>query len=121
MPYSLQHFLMIMPIEYYYNKVFFPGYGDIYPETIGGKIFAILLSLIGIPICTYMIATLGSLFCMTFSNVKYWLKKDILKKDVEKKVTIYCVLQCTAITLSFVVISGLLTAFDEGKHIYKHI
>ena len=87
-----------------------------YPETTGGKVFAILFSLIGIPVCTYMIATVGSLFCMTFSNVKYWLKKDMLKQQVEPKVTIFCVMQCMAITLSFVVISGLLRAADEGKY-----
>lgn len=96
------------------------GYGDVLPETVGGKIFAIFFSFIGIPVCTYMVATVGSFLCMQFALLKYRVRKNLLKQQVEMKVSIYCVIQCTTITLLFVVMAGVIIATAEGTSYCFH-
>jgi voltage-gated potassium channel len=41
------------------------GYGDIYPRTVGGRIVAMLLMLVGIGFISVLTATIASLFVKT--------------------------------------------------------
>ena len=74
----------------------------------------VAFSLIGIPVCMFTLATMGSLFCEVFVKFKVWIKSRISQGNIERRPTVYCVIQCGAITLLFVIICGIGVASLEG-------
>jgi hypothetical protein len=44
------------------------GYGNICPVTVGGKLFTVVYSLVGIPLCLGYLAEVGRLLTMTLQT-----------------------------------------------------
>ena len=59
---------------------FTTGYGDIVPETDGGKLFLIPFAIIAIPSHMLAVATLGFIISDGFSNLESFITRKILKK-----------------------------------------
>ncbi|XP_065068027.1 TWiK family of potassium channels protein 18-like [Rhopilema esculentum] len=94
------------------------GYGDIYPTTSWGKAFVVAFSLIGIPVCMFTLATMGSLFCEIFVKFKAWIKSKIYsQRNIQRGPTVYCVIQCGAFTLLFVITCGMgIATLEDWKY-----
>ena len=52
-----------------YKSIIFTGYGNIAPETVGGRTFCILFASIGIPFTLTVLADVGQIFATVVSTV----------------------------------------------------
>ena len=48
------------------------GYGDIVPETTGGRIFCVAYSAVGVPFSFFILADIGQILAIAFINIVRW-------------------------------------------------
>lgn len=91
------------------------GYGDVYPETTGGRIFVVLFALLGIPVFMYMVASIGNIFCDKFFKIRNWFQRNLLKRAELTCPDVVCVVQCIIVTCLYVIIGGIIAAHVRGE------
>lgn len=80
--------------------IFSLGFGDIVPDTDGGRIFVIIYSMIGIPLNIFVTATIGFLFSASLRNLINWTEGRLFPASsashIELKLLVTLVVMCIA-------------------------
>ena len=95
--------------------MYFSGYGDIVPLTKNGRLFCMLYSLLGIPLCMLTLASMGKSisirWCTRFKNISKKCKISFLKDHLRFIFTLYVMLTGVIFLL---IIPGIVFVHLEG-------
>ena len=94
--------------------IYFPGYGNKTPITLGGQLFLIPFAIFGIPLAVFMLNTVGENIChfVEFVNKKIEIQFSGKHKKIGCKVKLLCSVSFLLITL-LVITAGISVKVEE--------
>ena len=96
------------------TAILFLGYGDITPRTGGGKIFSILVMIIGIPVNMYMFVSIAGLLSKAVMCMKNGAARLMCRSSGSSGPDMICFFICIIIALIYLIVGGIGIGLCEG-------